>query len=309
MSGLPKYTELFSAVLQVLQEHPEGLRRPQVKEQVAKLALLSASQMREPMPSGRGLLYESRIGWAMSYLKYAGLAETPTRGTWRLTEDGIRLSNRFPKGLTGSEIDRIVSNVRTAYYEERGQREGETPASELPTEVSDSGKGPEELIEEAVKIVEVRVVAELLSEVTRITDRKFELLVLDVLEAMGYAWASAGVKHTGRSGDGGIDGIINMDPLGIQKIYVQAKKWTGSVGPKEIHAFVGSLEGFKAAIGVFITSSDFTKAAREYGDKMASRVVLIDGKRLARLMIQHSVGVSHGEVKLPKLDGDYFEET
>lgn len=306
MPQVPKYSEFFSPVLRVLSRDSGGVRRQQVKDLASTEAGLTDEHKRIPMPSGRGLVYESRIGWALTYLKYAGLADTPARGVWRLTDEGQKLLAKYPKGLPKEEVLRIDSGVRRL-ARETWQRNREGSDGEVAGDVQ-GGSGPEETIQAAIRDLESKVISELLSEISRITDYRFELLVLDVLRGMGYAWDEAGVQHTGRSGDGGIDGVIDMDPLGIQKVYVQAKKWAGNVGRKEIQAFVGSLAGFQARMGVFITSSEFTREAREYSKITSDKVVLVDGQKLARLMIQHSVGVTPKAVNIPTLDSDYFEE-
>ncbi|MCZ7605099.1 MAG: restriction endonuclease [Planctomycetota bacterium] len=305
MAKLPKYTDFFSPVLLVLRPHPEGIRRPQIKELVAGKTGLTKEQLNAPMPSGRGLIFGNRVGWALSYLKYAGLAETLTRGVWRLTSEGARLADANPNGLSADKIKHIDELAR-ARSRAQNEKEGDDGTSSAANDTD--GTAPDELIERAVKQIEAGVVADLLTEIVKVSDQRFELLVLDVLNAMGYAWDDQGIQHTGRSGDGGIDGVIDMDPLGIQKVYVQAKKWTGNVGRKELQAFVGSLAGFQARVGVFITASEFTREASEYGSKLPDRIVLVDGKKLARLMIQHSVGVTPKMIRVPQLDSDYFEE-
>ena len=136
----------------------------------------------------------------------------------------------------------------------------------------------------------------------------FEQLVLDLLHAMGYGSSAEDIQRVGASGDGGIDGIISLDALGLEKIYVQAKRWQKPVGRPEVQAFFGALTGRRARKGVFITTSGYTKEAREYGDQMGDSVVLVDGRRLAALMIEHGVGVHHHRtIRIPRLDADYFE--
>lgn len=135
----------------------------------------------------------------------------------------------------------------------------------------------------------------------------FEILVLDLLHAMGYGASRDDLQHAGRSGDGGIDGIVSLDRLGLEKVFVQAKRWQNSVGPEAVQAFYGALEGRRASKGVFITTSSFTSGAEEFAH-LVEKIVLIDGARLADLMMEYGVGVSHRTIKIPKLDSDYFEE-
>jgi len=305
MADLPKYTDFFSTVLSVLSSAPTGLRRKEIKNLAADAAALTDEQKRMTMPDGRGPLFENRIGWAVSYLAMAGLLESPSRGTWKLTNDGAKLVAQYPRGLPASEVSRIDSLVRKEYRQRRNQ--ANAAAEETSTPEVTAGRSPEEVIHAAVGTLEDAVAEELLQSLVALSDQRFEIVVLDVLRGMGYAWDASGVRHTGRTGDGGIDGVIDMDPLGIQRVYVQAKKWTGSVGVKEVQAFVGSLAGFQARMGVFITSSDFTKQALEFESKTSDKLVLINGNKLVRLMIQHGVGVSHQNIRLPRVDGDYFE--
>ncbi|MEZ5992346.1 MAG: restriction endonuclease [Planctomycetota bacterium] len=306
MTKLPKYNEFFSPVLLTLRQHPEGIRRPQIKELVAERSRLTEEQLKAVMPSGRGLIFANRVGWALSYLKYAGLAETPVRGVWRLTVAGTELADSNSNGLTDAQVREIDERARA---QSRSLNDGQKSEDSAELSSTNSGSDPDEVIEAAVKEIEAGVVSELLTEILKVSDERFEILVLDVLNKMGYAWDSSGVRHTGKSGDGGIDGVVDMDPLGIQKVYVQAKKWTGNVGRKEIQAFVGSLAGFKAKVGVFITASNFTRDAIDYGQILPDRVILVDGTKLARLMIQHSVGVTPRTISVPKLDSDYFEDS
>lgn len=313
MTNVPKYNEFFWPVLKVLSESKEPLRRPEIKKQAAALAGLSDAALRVTMASGK-LLFEDRIEWALAYLSMAGLAASEKRGLWRASTEGTRLVGQHASGFRTELVAEIDRKVRDAYYAKAAARKepaGKEPSDEASrgSTANGDGRGAEERIEEALNDIRTRLASELRTEIGNISDQRFELLVLDLLAAMGYAWDRKGIQHTGRSGDGGIDGVINMDPLGIQKVYVQAKKWTGNVGRKEVQSFVGSLAGFQARMGVFITASDFTREARDYGDKLSDKVILVDGEKLCHLMIQHSIGVTNKSIAVPQLDGDYFEAT
>lgn len=148
---------------------------------------------------------------------------------------------------------------------------------------------------------------DLLETIGRMSPKFFENLVLDLLHAMGYGASRTDLQHVGRSGDGGIDGIISLDRLGLEKVFVQAKRWQNSVGPEAVQAFYGALEGRRANKGVFITTSTFTPGAFEFA-RLVEKIVLIDGVRLADLMMEYGVGVSHRVIRIPKIDSDYFEE-
>lgn len=167
---------------------------------------------------------------------------------------------------------------------------------------------PEERIDAAVRELNVAVSTELLDRIRRGSPLFFERLVLDLLHALGYGSGVEDLRHTGQSGDGGIDGIISFDKLGFEKVYVQAKRWQAPVGRPEVQAFFGALAGRRAKKGVILTTSGFTREAREFAEQVPE-LVLVDGERLAALMIDHAVGVTHHRtVKLARLDGDYFEE-
>jgi restriction endonuclease Mrr len=190
---------------------------------------------------------------------------------------------------------------------------GETPTMARPEPAGDvqtpvSPQAPEERIDDAVRQIELAVADELLERILQAPPAFFEQLVLDLLQKLGYGTGAEDSKRLGGVGDGGIDGIINLDRLGLEKVYVQAKRWQGSVGRPEVQSFFGALAGRRARKGVFITTSTFTRDAREYGEHVSESVVLIDGATLTRLMIENGVAVSHHRVvRLPRIDQDYFD--
>ena len=173
--------------------------------------------------------------------------------------------------------------------------------------VQDSVATPDDRLERALTDLRDTTAEDLLETIGRNSPKFFEMLVLDLIHAMGYGASRADLQHAGRSGDGGIDGIISLDRLGLEKVFVQAKRWQNPVGPESVQAFYGALEGRRANKGVFITTSSFTSGAIEFAS-LIEKIVLIDGARLAELMIEYGVGVSHRLVKIPKIDSDYFEE-
>lgn len=166
---------------------------------------------------------------------------------------------------------------------------------------------PDERIDAAIEEIRGTIAAELLDQILQKSPAFFERLVLDLLHALGYGNSEEDLQRVGAAGDGGIDGIISLDRLGFEKVYVQAKRWQKPVGRPEIQAFFGALAGRRAKKGVFITTSSFTREAREFEGQVAETVVLIDGGRLTGLMIDHGVGVTHRAVRLPKIDADYFD--
>jgi restriction system protein len=236
-------------------------------------------------------------------LKAAGYVQAPARGIWQITDRGRELLALHPDGLSEEVGRRIIRESRKA---DRPQNGGEDVSVEAS--VSATQQAPAERIDTAVKEIHQAVAAELLERILQAPPVFFEGLVLDLLHALGYGASEDDLERVGSAGDGGVDGVISLDRLGFEKVYVQAKRWQGSVGRPEVQAFFGALSGRRARKGVFITTSGFTREAREFGQQIAESVVLIDGARLASLMIEHGVGVTHYRVlRLPRVDGDYFD--
>jgi restriction system protein len=236
-------------------------------------------------------------------LKAAGYLDSPARGIWRVTDRGRELLAQHPDGFS-AEIGRQIS-----LESRQGNRESEqNDKASLETSISLSQQAPDEHIDAAVKEIHQAVAKELLERIAGAPPTFFEQLVLDLLHGLGYGASQEDLERVGGAGDGGFDGIISLDPLGFEKVYVQAKRWQGSVGRPEVQSFFGALSGRRARKGVFITTSGFTREALEFGQQIAETVVLIDGQRLASLMIEHGVGVTHYRVlRLPRVDGDYFD--
>jgi len=300
-STVPLPYAFFHAILTQLAHHPEGLRRKEIHQPVADAMHLTAAEREERLPSGTHLRYRHRIGWSLHLLKAAGYAETPTAGLWRITSLGSDLLASHPGGLDEATARRIQKEGRVAGGNESG---GEVP------ELLGSGveQTPEERIDAAMKEIEGAVARELLERISQSPPAFFEGLVLDLLHALGYGSSREDLKRLGGSGDGGVDGVISLDKLGFEKVYVQAKRWQNSVGRPEIQSFFGALAGQKAKKGVFITTSTFTKEAREYRAHVSENVVLLDGARLTALMIEAGVAVTHHRtIRLPRVDGDYFD--
>ena len=183
------------------------------------------------------------------------------------------------------------------------------PSAPEESLTSETVQSPEEQIEGGIAQLRATVANDLLQRIGQASPTFFEELVLDLLHALGYGTSLEDLQHLGRSGDGGLDGVIALDKLGLEKVYVQAKRWQGPVGRPEVQAFYGALAGRRAKKGVLITTSNFTREAREFSEKVSDSIVLIDGTRLTALMIDHGVGVTHYQIiRLPRIDGDYFEE-
>lgn len=263
---------------------------------------LTPEEMTEFLPSGSQSRFGNRVQWARTYLKEAGLLDNPSRGVFRITAEGQKVLKSKPTEISVKFLTQFEKFRDFKNRSNKNQTVAETEAESRVT--------PKELLEESYQKLRNEVAVELLDAVKRASPRFFENLVVELLINMGYGGSrkEAG-QAVGRSGDGGIDGIINEDRLGLDVIYIQAKRWAGAVNDGEIRNFVGSLAGQKANRGVFITTSDFTKRARDYVAGIQQKVILIDGEKLAQLMIDHNVGVSSvGLYEVKKVDADYFSE-
>lgn len=269
---------------------------------VAQRLGISADDRAEMLPSGRGARFANRVYWARLHLKAAGLVELLGRGQFRITQEGIDLLKSEPEALTIKFLARYPSYVefRTRRHDPR----------EPAVVIEDGEQTPEEALEQNYAALRGALAAELLDRVRAATPRFFEQLVIDVLVAMGYGGTRQDAGEAiGQTGDGGVDGVIREDKLGLDVIYLQAKRWEAVVGRPTVQAFAGSLEGFRARKGVLITTSHFSPEAREYVSKIEKRIVLIDGHTLADLMIDHDVGVSGlATYRIKRVDEDFFDE-
>lgn len=236
-------------------------------------------------------------------LKAAGYADSAAPGIWRITERGRDLLARYPGGFD-EETGRQV--IREGRREIQGEDAGSVGAAEVGEAAAQ--QTPDERIEGALEELRRAVARELLEKIAQAPPAFFEELVLDLLHALGYGASDDDLERVGRAGDGGIDGVISLDKLGLERVCIQAKRWQGSVGRPEVQGFYGALAGRRARKGVFITTSCFTREAREFARQVADSIVLIDGVRLTSLMIEHGVGVTHYRVvRLPRVDEDYFD--
>lgn len=262
---------------------------------------LTLEERQELLPSGKQARFDNRVAWARSYFKQAGLVENTRRGVFKISQRGLELLKANPEKINKKTLERYpefleFQNVR------REVQEVEVLTDEPEKQT------PEEQLENAYKTLFDGLASELILLVKSCSPAFFERLVVELLLAMGYGGSRAEAgRAIGQSGDGGIDGIIDEDKLGLDSIYIQAKRWEGTVGRPEIQKFVGALQGNRAHKGVFITTSDFTKDAQEYVKNINNKVVLINGFSLARLMIENDVGVSIvSTYKVKKIDSDYF---
>jgi restriction system protein len=300
---IPDYQSLMLPVLRVAEDRKEHTVS-EMRQRIAVELNLSDDELAERLASDSQTVFANRIGWAVQYLKSAAAIRAVRRGVYQITDRGASLLKSQPSEIT-------VKTLRQ--YPEFAEFEGKGAESEAsitsPTPLNESKATPEESLESSYQILRDALAHDLLESIKNGTPAAFEQIVVDLLVAMGYGGSveDAG-KVVGKSGDGGIDGIIKQDKLGLDAIYVQAKRWKDVVGSPEVMKFSGSLTKRHANRGVFITTSTFTKDASEFVEAMPQKIVLIDGKLLASLMIEHDVGVSPTRsYTLKRLDQDYFD--
>jgi restriction system protein len=301
---VPTFDQFIEPLLRYLAAHPDGAAVGDVYEALASALKLTADDRAEMLPSEAQAVYKNRIGWAHDRLKRASLSAAPKRGFWRLTEAGVAYAAKHGP-LTEGELVRLANPARNSRLSEAIRFV--SPVSDAATEPTENAS-PEERIDAAISELRESVARDLLESIGRSPPAFFEQLVLDLLHAMGYGTNRSDLKRVGGSGDGGIDGIISLDRLGLEKVYVQAKRWKNNVGSPEIQGFMGALQLQGASKGVFITTSAFTREAREAATKARGSIVLIDGALLSSLMIDHGVAVAHKALRIPKVDSDYFDD-
>ncbi|WP_040837289.1 restriction endonuclease [Nocardia brevicatena] len=301
---MPVWPGFLTPVLEVLDDG-QIWRRRDLHTAVEDHIGLTAEQRAEVLPSGKGRA-DNRIGWALSGLYRAKLVDKPARATFVITDAGRALLAAHPPGIT-EKILKALPEYRDYTPARTGSSNGD-PVAEAAA--ADEAVDPLEQIERGVERLHAEVATDLLARLRGQDPAFLEQSVLDVLVAMGYGGTEGRATRIGGSGDGGVDGVIDQDPLGLERIYVQAKRYAAdnTVGRPEIQAFVGALHGVGAARGVFITTSAFTSGAREYAQSIGTRVILIDGKRLAELMIRYGVAVQTRQTfTVIEVDEDYFE--
>ena len=292
------------------QEH----RFREAVEQLGEEFNMSDEERNVMLPSGTAPLFDNRVGWARTYLKQAALIESRKRGFFHITERGKELLAKNPNRVDNSTLEQYPEYL--AFKLRRGDEKPSTviqqpsqPLLQQKATVEQSDSTPEELFSQAYQRLRSNLESELLEQVKASSPAFFERLVIDLLVGMGYGGSrqDAG-RAVGKSGDGGIDGIIKEDKLGLDAIYIQAKRWEGTVGRPEIQKFAGALQGQRANKGVFITTSSFTKEAEEYASIITSKIILVAGEQLASLMVDHNIGVSPiSRFELKRIDSDYFE--
>lgn len=303
--SVPSYDMFMLPLLRILADGEEHELK-NVRARLADEFGISAEDRAELLPSGKQAVFDSRVGWAKTYLEKAGLLTAPRRARYRISDEGKAVLTSAPERIDKAylmqfETFRIFINPPG---QENGEAEQEAPTQAPPVMT------PEEALEKAYKEIRKKVEAELLDAISAASPGFFEKLVVELLVKMGYGGSreDAG-RALGRSHDGGIDGIIKEDHLGLDAIYVQAKRWQNNVGRPDVQAFTGSLEGERARKGVFITTSNFSNEARDYVKRIEKKVVLIDGRQLAALMVDFGIGVNAvNAYEIKRVDTDYFSE-
>jgi restriction system protein len=280
-------------------------------EQLADEFGLTPEERRELLPSGQKPTFDNRVHWARTYLKQAGLLDSPRRGYFMITPRGHDVLRKDPGRIDVDFLSQFEEFLQ--FRSRRGTRTKIDPGREqegLPRLIQAGAETPEEAVEAAYQDIRNGVAKDLIQQIKECSPAFFERLVVDLLVRMGYGGTRKDAGEAiGRSGDGGIDGIIKEDRLGLDIVYVQAKRWDAQVGRPEIQKFAGALQGQRARKGVFITTSSFSREAEEYASAIDTKIILIDGDRLAQLMIDYDVGVtSFASYELKKIDADYFSE-
>lgn len=300
--AIPKYDEMYRLFLDCLADGQEH-KMKEIRDVVAKTLGITEEERSEMLPSGRPL-FNNRVGWTRTYLKKAGLIESPSRSVYKITEAGKQVLAENPREINNLYLQRFESFWEFVYPDSKG--------AESLTNVSPiSSQTPQDILDDAFNQINATLVDDILAEIMKQSPSFFENLVVKLLTEMGYGGSIEDAGSViGQTGDEGIDGIIREDKLGFSLIYIQAKRWDcdKTVSRPEIQKFVGALAGQGATKGLFITTAKFTKEARQYANKQhTTKVVLVDGTLLAKLMIEYNLGVSmETTYEVKRIDSDFF---
>ncbi|MGH7122296.1 MAG: restriction endonuclease [Gemmataceae bacterium] len=309
--SIPDYQTLMLPVLSLSAKGE--MRVGDAVEELARIRELSAEERAELLPSGRQTIFANRVHWAKTYLAQAGLIENTRRGYFRITRRGrealdgqpSRIDNRFLAQFP--EFQQFKERARAS---QAGTREPAEPSLEANSKVHVEAT-PDEVMRTAHRQITAALAQDLLSRILAAAPAFFERLIVSLLLAMGYGGSVAGAgRALGRSGDDGVDGVVDQDALGLDRVYVQAKRYGlgNNIGPGAVRDFFGSLDRHKAAKGLFVTTSSFSSAARETAEFLSKRIVLIDGEQLTDLMIRYNVGCRIEEaLEIKKVDEEFFE--
>ena len=305
--AVPDYQSLMLPLLKFAEERQSEISSGEAVEALGTRLRLTEADLKEMLPSGVQPTFVNRVAWAATYLKKAGLLESTRRGYYRITARGKELLAKQPTVVNVRLLKQYPEFL--AFQHLKGTRTSEKRDSTISAEAATAT--PSEALENAYEDLRDELADELLSKVKKSSPAFFERIVVELLVKMGYGGSRADAgKAIGKTGDGGIDGIIKEDKLGLDVVYVQAKRWDNNpVGRPDVMQFAGALQAQKASKGIFITTSRFTDDAISYVTQIGSKIVLIDGEQLTQLMIDHDVGVSTVSLyPVKKLDTDYFDE-
>jgi restriction system protein len=303
-----------SLMLPVLKRFADGTEQmpADIRGAMAEEFKLTAADLAVLLPSGKQATFSNRVAWSLGYLKQAGLLESPTRAHYRLTERGRELLKTQPDRIDISFLERYpdFQAFRHRVVEAVEPVTGAAPAFGVANIAAGPVLTPDEQIRVGAASLRQSLAVQLLERMKQASPAFFESVVVDLLVAMGYGGSHAdAARVVGRSGDGGIDGVIKEDRLGLESIYVQAKRWEATVGRPTIQQFAGALAGHHARKGVVITTSAYSQEAIGYAETLPTTIVLIDGQQLAELMIEFGVGVSDVDtIRLRRVDEEYFGE-
>jgi len=296
--AVPDFQSFFKPLLELAADGKEHSMQ-EARDTIAKTMALPEADMQEPLPSGRQTKFNNRVAWAKSYFVQAKVLDSPRRGHFRITQRGLDLLKKAHK-----RIDVRILNQYPEFIEFHKAR---SPKEEEPEAQAET---PEETLEKAYESIRSDLAGQIVERITNNSPQFFERLVVDLMVAMGYGGSRADAgKSIGGTGDEGIDGIIKEDRLGLDLVYLQAKRWDGTVGRPDVQKFVGALHGKRAKKGVFITTGKFSDDARKYVETIDPKVILIDGRTLAELMIDHGLGTTTtASYQVKRIDSDYFAE-
>jgi restriction system protein len=303
MNSIPQYHTLMLPLLKVMGTGAE-MTTHQMRDAVATHLALSAEALNQRLPSGTQTAFENRMGWARTYLFKAGLIERPRRATYVISQSGKELLLNPPSAINADFL-RSYDQFNEFLGTGRNGKEDLITTNDAEDDLT-----PEEQIEKGVRRIQRELQDEVLDRVRQLPPEGFEQLVLRLLVGMGYGGSMADVQGVARGADGGVDGVVNQDHLGLDRIYIQAKRWEGSVGRPIIQGFVGALAGVGASKGVIMTTSTFAQPAQDYVRTLTDRrIVLVDGKRMSELMLKHGIGVSTKQTfVIQRMDEDFFLE-
>ena len=297
---IPDYQTVMLPLLKYAADRKDHSLREAV-DSLAEQFKLSEEEKKEMLSSGQQAIFLNRVGWARTYLKKAGLLETPRRAYFCISDRGLKVLQEKPSRIDAKFLDQFEE------FREFRAKKKEKPEK---GKVKETKETPEELLENSYQNLRANLAHEILEQIKKNSPSIFENIVVELLVKMGYGGSRKDAGQAiGKSGDEGIDGIIKEDRLGLDIIYIQAKRWANTVGRPEIQKFAGALQGQRAKKGVFITTSTFSKEARDYSSKIENKIVLVDGEQLAEFMNDHNIGVSPiAKFELKRIDIDYFTE-